>query len=98
MWEVATLYRALQMYKTHFRVVLWSWEGPTFQNNKIKSASSSFSDISHKTEYSKCGLKYGYTALSLVFSTNVVCVKLSKNIVVHKYTVLNNKHHDKTKQ
>ena len=49
------------MYKTHFRVVLWSQEGPTSQNNKIKSASSSlFSDIIHNTEYSKCGIKCGY--------------------------------------
>ena len=52
------MYTALQMYKTNFRVVLWSQEGPTFQKNKIKRASSSFLDIIHNTEYSKCGIKF----------------------------------------
>ena len=50
---------ALQMHKTHFRVVLWSQEGPTFQNINLKSASS-FLDIIHNIEYLKCGIKSGY--------------------------------------
>ena len=43
--KLKTLFTALQMYKTHFRRVLWSQEEPTFQN-KIKSAAS-FCDIIH---------------------------------------------------
>ena len=51
--ELELFFTALQMYKTHFRNVLWSQKGHTFQNNKIKSAPSSTSGINQDAKYSK---------------------------------------------
>ena len=47
------------MYKTYFTWVLWSQERSSFQNNKIKSASSSFFGDHSQRQILKIGVKYG---------------------------------------